>query len=125
VPTAHAVSFREPPVEQGPLYALPAIGLSAAAIAGVSLGIARHAIDILSEIAGVKIATRSRRTLSQHAMLQADLGRAEALLRSGRAFLYQTLDEVWQVVAAGGTLNEAARKNRTRVTGVPSGRRRG
>ena len=38
-------------------------------------------------------------------MVQADVARAEALLRSGRAFLYETLDEAWQVVTAGDTLS--------------------
>ena len=38
-------------------------------------------------------------------MVQADVARAEALLRSGRAFLYETLDETWQVVTAGDTLS--------------------
>lgn len=103
VPTEHVVSFQEPPVEPGPLYALPIIGLSAAAISGVTLGIARHAIDILSEVARVKVGIRTQQVISQHAVLQADLGRAEGLLRSGRALLYQTLDEIWQVAAAGGT----------------------
>ena len=37
-------------------------------------------------------------------MLQADLGRAEGLVRSARAFLYETLREAWQLVAAGRTL---------------------
>jgi alkylation response protein AidB-like acyl-CoA dehydrogenase len=83
VPTEHTLSFREPPVEKGPFYALPTLGLSAAAIAAVSLGIARHAIHILSAVAGVKVAMRSQRVLSQHAALQADLGRAEGLLRAG------------------------------------------
>lgn len=105
VPTEHAVSFQEPPVEPGPLYALPIIGLSAAAISGVTLGIARHAIDILSEVARVKVGLRTQQVISQHAVLQADLGRAEGLLRSGRALLYQTLDEVWEVAAAGETLS--------------------
>ena len=99
------MSFQEPPVEPGPLYALPIIGLSAAAISGVTLGIARHAIDILSEVARVKIGVRTQQVISQHAVLQADLGRAEGLLRSGRALLYQTLDEIWQVAAAGETLS--------------------
>lgn len=105
VPTAHTVSFQELPVEPGPLYALPIIGLSAAAISGVTLGIARHAIDILSEVARVKVGLRTQQVISQHAVLQADLGRAEGLLRSGRALLYQTLDEVWEVAAAGQTLS--------------------
>ena len=41
--------------------------------------------------------------------MQADLGRAEALLRSGRAFLYQALAEAWQVVSAGQALSLAQR----------------
>jgi len=109
VPAEHTMSFREPPVESGPLYALPTIGLSAAAIAAVSLGIARHAIDILTAVAGVKVAMRSQRVLSQHAALQADLGRAEGLLRAGRALLYQTVEEAWQIAAAGETLGVTQR----------------
>jgi indole-3-acetate monooxygenase len=105
VPAEHSLSFREQPVEQGPLYAFPTIGLFATAIAAVPLGIARHAIDIFTELARAKVASRSRQTLNQHAMLQADLGRAEALVRSGRAFLYETLGAAWKVVSAGDKLD--------------------
>jgi alkylation response protein AidB-like acyl-CoA dehydrogenase len=48
VPAARSLSFQEPPVEQGPLYAFPTIALFGAVLAAVPLGIARHAIDILS-----------------------------------------------------------------------------
>jgi alkylation response protein AidB-like acyl-CoA dehydrogenase len=105
VPAEHTVSFHEPPVEKGPLYALPIIALSATSIAAVSLGIARRAIDILTEVSRVKVAMRSQQVLSQSAMLQADLGRAEGLLRSGRALLHETIDEIWQVVCAGDLLS--------------------
>ena len=100
VPAPRSLSFREPPVEAGPLYILPTIALFATALAAVPLGIARHAIDILIELAGTKIATRSRQTLRDDATLQMHLGRAEALLRSGRAFLYEALNEAWRVVSA-------------------------
>jgi len=93
VPTGRSWSFREPPVQPGPLYALPTIALFAAVLAAVPLGIARHAIDILMELAEAKIASRSRRVLREDATMQADLGRAEAILRSGRAFLYEALGE--------------------------------
>jgi alkylation response protein AidB-like acyl-CoA dehydrogenase len=109
VPATHALSFRELPVQKGPLYALPSISLFATAIAAVPLGIARHAIDILTELAGVKIAVRSRQIISQQAMLQADLGRAEGLLRAGRALLYETLEEAWRTAAAGGTFGVTQR----------------
>src|SRR5271170_8013902 len=76
VPAAHSLWFREPPVEPGPLYAMPTIALFGAAIAAVPLGIGRHAIDILTKLAESKTASRSRRTLSEDSALQGALGRA-------------------------------------------------
>jgi indole-3-acetate monooxygenase len=105
VPAAHSLSFRDPPVEQGPLYAMPTIALFATALAAVPLGIARHAIDILTELAETKIASRSRQAVREDVTMQAALGRAEAALRSGRAFLYEVLDEAWRVVSAGHPLS--------------------
>jgi len=105
VPVERSVSFHEAPVEPGPLYALPIIGLSAAPIAAVALGVARRALDILAEVARVKVAMRSQQPIGQSAMLQGDLGRAEGLLRSGRSLLYETIDRVWRVVAAGALLS--------------------
>jgi indole-3-acetate monooxygenase len=101
VPAAHSLSFREPPSAPGPLYALPTTALFGAVLAAVPLGIARHAIDISTELAGTKIATRSEQALREDATMRGDLGRAEALLRSGRAFLYEALDEAWNMVTAG------------------------
>ncbi|WP_050629236.1 acyl-CoA dehydrogenase family protein [Bradyrhizobium viridifuturi] len=109
VPSVRSLSFREPPVEQGPLYAFPTIALFGAALAAVPLGIARHAIDILVGLVGRKIAARSRKLLTEDALVQADLGRAEALLGSGRAFLYSTLGEAWQAISAGKALSVAER----------------
>jgi indole-3-acetate monooxygenase len=109
VPAVHSLSFREPPSEPGPLYALPTIALFGTVVAAVPLGIARHAIDILIELAGTKITTRSQQALREDATMRGDLGRAEALLRSGRAFLYEALDEVWKAVTAGQTLSVTQR----------------
>jgi alkylation response protein AidB-like acyl-CoA dehydrogenase len=109
VPATHSLSFREPPVESGPLYALPTIALFSTGLAAVALGIARHAIDILTALAGTKIASRSRQSLRDDGILQANLGRAEALLRSGRAFVYEVLGEAWEVVNAGHTVTLAQR----------------
>jgi alkylation response protein AidB-like acyl-CoA dehydrogenase len=107
VPAAHSLSFREPPVERGPLYAFPTIALLSAVLAAVPLGIARHAIDILVELAETKTTTRSPQPLREDATMQASLGRAEALLRSGRAFLYDALGEAWNMLSAGDTLSPA------------------
>lgn len=95
VPAERTVAFREPPVEPGPLYALPLIGMAALAIAAVPLGIARHAIEALKELAGAKTPTWSRNLLRERGMVQAYLGQAEGLLRAGRALVYETLSDVW------------------------------
>ena len=105
VPAARSLSFREPPVEPGPLYTIPTIALFATALAAVALGIARHAIDLWVALAQTKIASRSRQSLRDDVTMQASLGQGEAVLRSGRAFLYETLGEAWGVVNAGQRLN--------------------
>jgi indole-3-acetate monooxygenase len=109
VPTDRSVSFREPPVEPGPLYAIPTIALFVTVLAAVPLGIARHAIEIVQELAKTKIASRARRSLSEDATMQTNLGIAEAVLGSARLYLYQALDEVWQSAVAGRMLGVEAR----------------
>ena len=109
VPADRSLSLREPPVEPGPLYAMPMIAVSAPALAAVGLGIARHAIDLLLELAHTKIVSRSRQSLREDVTMQASLGHAEAVLRSGRAFLYETLEEAWRVATAGDRLTVSQR----------------
>ena len=109
VPAARSLSFREPPAAPGPLYALPTIALFGTVLAAVPLGIARHGIDILTELAGTKITTRTQQVLREDATMRGDLGRAEALLRSGRAFLYEALEEAWRVVSAGQAISVTQR----------------
>jgi indole-3-acetate monooxygenase len=109
VPATRSLSFRERPTEAGPLYMMPTIALFGTVLAAVPLGIARHAIDILLELAETKIASRSRQSLRADVTMQANLGHAEALLRSGRAFLYEALGEAWRVISAGQMLSIAQR----------------
>ncbi len=52
-----------------------------------------YGIDSLVELTRVKTATRSQDLVSRKAVLQASAARAEALVDSGRAFLYQTLED--------------------------------
>ena len=96
VPAARSLSFREPPTDPGPLYAMPTVALFCTALAAVPLGIARNAIDIVRALAKTKIVSRSRLVLSEDTMMQTNLGTAEALLCSARAFLYQALEEAWE-----------------------------
>jgi indole-3-acetate monooxygenase len=101
VPSSRAISFRDPPTEPGPLYALPTIALFATALAAVPLGAARHAISLLKDIAATKITSRTRQVLSNDGTMQTNLGRAEALVRSGRAFLHEAVEEAWDHACTG------------------------
>jgi len=85
-----AVIGASPRVE-GALYAYPLFGLLAAAIAAVTLGVARAAMDDLLELAGAKQPEGSRRKLAERSTVQAEVARAEASLRAARGLLVESL----------------------------------
>lgn len=91
------------------LAAFPNFSILASGVAAVSLGIARHALDEVTELGQAKTPQFSSRTLSQSGAMQAELARAEALLRSARAFLHTELAEAWDVASAGGRVDVPAR----------------
>jgi indole-3-acetate monooxygenase len=104
VPAHRACWFTGKPVQPGPLYALPYITLSTALMAGVALGIARHALDALEALAAVKTPARSQAVLRESPLAQAQIGEAEGLLRAGQAFVYRTLEAAWDAVQRAGRL---------------------
>lgn len=81
--------------QSGPLYTFPIFGLLAVSVASVATGMARGAIDVFIELAKTKRLTGSRRLINQRAAVQLQVAQAEALLRAGRAFMFQTVQEVW------------------------------
>jgi len=105
-----AEGFAEPvhvnaAAEPGPLYALgvfPAFGIVKAAVA---LGIARHAIEALKELALAKTPTGQTSLLRERPAVQADLARAEASVRSARALMNEIVADVWGTVVNRGRPN--------------------
>jgi indole-3-acetate monooxygenase len=86
---------------QGPLYRMPAMGGAVLVWATVGLAVARAAIDELASLAIGKTPFASSTTLRERASAQAKLGRAEALVRSARALLYEELGGAWARTKAG------------------------
>jgi alkylation response protein AidB-like acyl-CoA dehydrogenase len=108
VPETHTIpliDFQPPPRRPGPLYAIPMTSTFVSCIATVTLGIARAAIDALVEIGATKTTAGSSTALRDKPLAQADLARAEALLRSGRAFLFEQLGAMWANVEAGWSIS--------------------
>jgi alkylation response protein AidB-like acyl-CoA dehydrogenase len=101
VPKERTFAFDASPRVPGLLYRLPCQALLDSAMAAIPLGIARTAIDTLIELAATKRPARSDQPLAERLTIQAEVGRAEALYRSGRAFLYDSVAEAWAAVQAG------------------------
>ena len=94
-------AFSPPPTQPGMLYRVPMPSTFVSCIATVALGIGRAAIEALVEIAADKTPMGSRSVLREKTLAQVDLARAEALLRSGRAFLFDELGACWDDALAG------------------------
>src|SRR5579864_431235 len=92
--------------QSGPLYNTTFYHLWAPNIAAVALGIARAAIDLFVELAAAKKPSRSPVVLAQRETVQEKVGQAEALVRSSRAFLYETVGETWPLLVAGEAVPE-------------------
>jgi len=84
-----------------PLYQMPPLGLFVYQVACVSLGIARGALDELAELARQKKPTLYTDVLADKAVAQVELARAEAALGGARAFLFDTVEDIWRTVSAG------------------------
>ena len=60
------------------------------------LGVARRAVDTVRELALNKTPVTSSGLLKERSSAQVQLGKAEAVLRSGRLLLLDTVNEAWQ-----------------------------
>ena len=83
--------LRDGPPEPGALSTRDFVAYAGPRVAAVALGIARDAIDALTALARTKTPVLATSPLATHHTTHERVGRAEALLRSARAFLYETV----------------------------------
>jgi len=111
VPADRVVDLQAPPETAGPLYAFPQFTLLAMGIAAVALGLARAAVDELVALASTKTPEGGGRPLAQRPTAQADVARAEASVRSGRAFFAEAVAAAWASASAGAGVSVTARRD--------------
>jgi indole-3-acetate monooxygenase len=102
-------SFQDPSIVQraGPLYAFPTMFLAKAT--APALGVARHAVDLLIAEAKRKAARRyilggrveEPKLLGEDVFVQNAVARAEALVGSARAYVFQVVGDLWSTLVAG------------------------
>ena len=97
-------SVTAPLVEQGPLYRLPRTLVFASGDAAVALGTARSCLDAFTDLATTKTPRAMDALLRDQPMIQSEVGRAEARLRAGLAFLREAVREIWGAVVANGAV---------------------
>lgn len=94
------------PSIDGPLYRYPAMSLAAQVLAVVNLGVGRAAIDEIMAYAAGRTSITGAPSLADRPNVQTDLARAEATLRSARAFFYEATEEAWSTLQAGDPVSQ-------------------
>ena len=94
--------------KSGPLYAFPQQQLYAVGVAGAALGIARAMLSAFAELAAEKT-PRGLSRLADTATVQADFAKAEATLSAARAYLLQSLSEVYAGAGETGAITTPER----------------
>ena len=98
-----------PLLDTGPLYQIPRTLLFGSGDAAVALGMARSCLVAFFELAGAKTPRAMPAALRDQAMVQGAVGRAEADLRSGRAFLREAVRELWDETTSTGEASQDKR----------------
>jgi alkylation response protein AidB-like acyl-CoA dehydrogenase len=98
--------FTETPRVAGALYRVGIVPLFSMALTCVLLGTARAAIDAFVALAREKTPTLSQTGLATRPTVHAEVARAEALLQSARAYLYEVAHELMSAVRSGPSVPE-------------------
>jgi alkylation response protein AidB-like acyl-CoA dehydrogenase len=109
VPESYGSSWTDPFVLPSARYRVPAMSRVLPGLGAMGLGIARGAIETLVELAVAKVPARTTHRLCEDGGAQTRLSQAEALVRSGRLFLFDAVDRLWQAASAGHDATMEAR----------------
>lgn len=95
--------------ETGPLYRIPSMYVYAMGFGAVSLGVARATLNAAIDLARGK-ESFGLKPMRENTAVQAIIGRAEAQLRSARAYLFATAHDISQsLISSTGELSEEQR----------------
>ncbi len=88
----------------GPFYKIPRTLAFACGDATVALGVARSCLNAFYELAGAKVPRGTPRLLRDQPLIQLKVGHAEATLLSGRAYLMNAIEAMWEDALTEGPI---------------------
>jgi alkylation response protein AidB-like acyl-CoA dehydrogenase len=104
--------------EHGPLYSFTIYQLFGSSFPAIALGIARATLDAFVELARSKTPAGGKSLLRDNAVVQSQVGVAEAQLAAAHAFFYTAWDDIWR--AAQSNTVSLAQRVRLRMASIHS-----
>lgn len=89
------------PTIDAPFFKYPSLSFAAQVLSVTALGIAREAIDVVVNSAKGRKSVTGAPNLGERHYAQIEIAKAEAKVRSSRAFFYEATDEVWDAIMQG------------------------
>ncbi len=89
VPEAWTLIRGGGPSVDAPVYRYPTMAFAAQVLAVVGVGVARSALDEVAAMAGGRVSLTGAPRMADRAHVQIEVAKAEAALRSARAFFYE------------------------------------
>jgi alkylation response protein AidB-like acyl-CoA dehydrogenase len=87
---------------RSPLYRMPMLApLILGSVAPNAIAVAQNAINAVRDLSTARMPMGSMVPLRDRGAAQARLGRADAMLRSARAYMYETMADAWARALAG------------------------
>ena len=90
------------PTIDSPFFRYPSLSFAAQVLSVTCLGVAREALDILIGMSAGRKSVTGAPLIGDRAYAQIEVAKAEAKIRSSRAFFYEATNEAWDSVMAGG-----------------------
>src|SRR5207244_7266779 len=107
VPEERTFSFQQPPKRAGTLWRKPDTFLRK--MSGIPLGIARDAIDTVTQIVSQKVDVNDGCRYRDLPRVQSAIAQAEGLYGAAKSYVMSSLETQWQRLDAGQELTKAER----------------
>jgi alkylation response protein AidB-like acyl-CoA dehydrogenase len=95
--------------QKGPLYVFSQSHLYASGFAAIALGIGQACFDAFVSTMRDTVPRGASRSRGANNVVQSEVAQAEARLRSSRAFLRGSLEEIWSGVTRSGAMTDEQR----------------